>query len=422
MIKLLILSLISTICAANSMLFEVDSFDLKREVGQEFLAGSAYARDIYIKYDAVEFDLAQDGELFLVDAALYNNKFNFRKDNLNLTTYIPQIDEIDFLDFIYANQALIEFTETGFNANGPQLSIGAASFLFDIRNVQINCASNGFTFRLDQICLKNMLINPSKGSEFAKVEIKQESQDTSFINILGKKVLFTDDRINIDAQSISGNILNSEIGLKAINVDCFKDSELKSFNLDLIFAGCLEESLIAGSEIRLLREGRPFEIYDGVVYFNENHVGVEADKLLAETQKGLFTFFDIEAKCLKTINNKRMISADAFYLGCLKSSYFKINKINEDQIEKDSNRISDLNIHVTDGEFKLNAKLRALFTLHFRASGTLNINETQREVRVQVAKAKVAGMTATKMVLKFVMKFINSDSVSLENDTIIIKY
>lgn len=422
MYKVLLLLAVSTFCAANSMLFEVESFDLKRKEGQDHLSGQAFARDIYIKYDAVEFDLAQNGELFLVEAALYNHKFNFKKDSLNLTTHIPEISEINYLDFIYAKRANIEFSESGFNAIGPQLSIGAANFLFDIQNVQIDCKNEGFTFRLDQTCLKDMLIQPSHEDDFAKVEIKQLSQDTSFINILGKEVRFTNDRINIDAQSISGNLLGSTIGLESITVDCFKNKNLDTFNLDFIFAGCLQESTIIGNEIKLLREGKPFEVYDGNVYFNENHVGVNANKLVAETQKGLFTFTDIEAKCIKNIPSNFMMTADSFYLGCLESSYFKINKVDEDDIEKASNRISDLNIFVTDNEFKMNAKLRAMITFKLNASGKLEINEVNREIKVKVKKAKVAGMRATKLVLKFVMKFIDSDSVSLDDDTIIIKY
>ena len=422
MFKFIFTATFALSCMANSMFFEVDSISLNRELGSDFLGGVAHARDVYIKYDAVEFDLTENGELFLVNTFLFNNRINFQKDNLNLTTHLPQFTEIDLLNMIYAKEAKIEFAETGFFANGPQLSIGAEQFLFDIKDVDIKCQSDEFTFNLDEICLKDMHIKPLEGKEFAIVEIKQSGASQSNVNIRGKEVAFKEDSIIIDAQSASGNLLNSSINFKNINIDCYKDPNLSAFNLDLIFAGCLEESRIAGKEIKLLREGMPFNVFDGQVYFEKQHLGLIANQLEAQTKKGEFTFTKIEARCVKIDPSDKEVDAVSIYEGCLRRSDFSIQKISEDKKESDKNRIRDLKITVADGHFNMTAKLKSLFTFKFKAAGKLDVHPEQREVRIKVNRARVAGMTATKFVLKFVMKFINSDSVSLKGETIIIKY
>ncbi len=420
LVVMLVLASISSY--ANLMHFEVDSIDLNRKPEANHLNGDIYARDILIKYDNVEFDLTQNGELFLVDASLYNNKIAVRKDNLNFATNIPTFPEIDLLNFINAKEAIIEFSDKGFYANGPELSIGADKFLFAIQDVDINCVGSEFTFNLDEVCLKNMLIKPRESSEFAKVEIKQNGDKPANVNILGKEVNFSENRILIDAQSVHGYVLDSSIEFNSIKVDCFKDPTVDSFNIDLIFSGCLQESRIAGDEIKLLREGMPFNVFYGEVYFEDNHLGLEAKELEAKTKKGHFIFSDIKARCLKTLPSDKDISADAIYVGCLRHSEFSIERVSESKVESPKNRIRDLKINVTNHRFNMTAKLKALIGFKFRASGKVEINEELREVTIKVDRAKVAGLRATKLVLKFVMKFITSDSVSLDGDTITIKY
>lgn len=421
-IRPLLFSMLTLSTWANSMYFEVDSIDMRRNAGDVYLGGQAFARDIYIKYDAVEFDLTENGELFLVDTYLYNNKINFKKDNLNLSTHIPQFKEIDYLSFIYAKDAKIEFAHNGFFANGPQLSLGADKFLVDIKNVDIRCDSDDFTFRLDQICLQSMTIKPHVEEDFAKLEIKQDYSDQSYIEILGKSVIFAKDFINIDAQNVTGNLLDTFIEFNAIQAHCYKDPKIKSFNLDLIFAGCLQESKVIGKEIKLLREGKPFNIFNGQVYFEKEHAGLVAHELMAQTNKGQFTFSEIEARCSKLYAPNGSIDSEAIYIGCLRKSTFTIDRISEDGKDSRNNRIRDLNVLIENGKFKFSAKLRAFFTINMKASGSVEILESQREVNIKVSRARIAGLSATKLVLKFIMKFITSDSVSLNDDTITIKY
>jgi len=134
---------------------------------------------------------------------------------------------------------------------------------------------------------------------------------------------------------------------------------------------------------------------------------------------------DFKLRCKNLI--KRRFKEDEVVAGCLKSSNIDLDRFDERKVKSiekgivDLEDIRNLRIEIRDSSLVLKSKIKILFKISLRVYGKIHYIPEQKLIRLDITKARFAGIPAKKLTMMIMKLFIEEDSIRIDDDTIFIK-
>jgi hypothetical protein len=413
------------------MYFSVSGMDLHQEDTKEgTLSGETIADRIYVNMNDIEFELLSDDKEFVAETYLERGKFTFVKDGMKFATTIAE-DIATSITLLNIQNAEVELAKKGLSVKGESLNTNFEDIRFHIANIDMQCATNKFTTDFEEACIKNTTIRPFDIENKSIIVVEDISKEKSFgIDISADTFDIQDDDLTIFSNSIQGYFKKAKFGLKNGSLKCFKDPELGKIDVEQIIYGCLEESDISGESINFNQSALDFVVDRAHVKFGENGFSIVADRAHFRDNDEPTEIKGFEVFCAKRKDlGVRANSTAGRLAGCLNRAEFNIDSIKSeskkffpvDGGKEKGTDIKEVRAKVLNGKFTVHAKLKWLWRSTIKLRGTVVYDSKPKQLRFDIDRATVSGISTRKLALYFLSKFIDTSRIHISGKSIIIQ-
>ena len=436
--KKIVFALILSLCVqADNLRLEhlyilVDSMKLNKEQDQDRLSGFTLAKHIYVLVGGHEVEVnTEDGEIFKAMTLLEQNKLTFKKDNIRFSTPLETDNPVFSLEKVEVGKAEIELSKTDIQLKGESLNTFFNNTRFLVSNINLNCKTDGsLSTDVERICLKNITITPYDTSKKSRIELEDMSQEGRYgLKTDASSLEIVDDSLEIFADDITGNYGDAVWSLKNGSMNCYKNPDMVDINVEELIYGCLQSSKISGESINFNQSALDFRINRANVLFNDEALTIKADKAIFKlrSDEPPTHMRGLDSGCYKNMNTSDGVSRTNALIGCLKKSYIKIDEIVSDSkkfaLTKDQKgtNIKEFSTEVIDNKFNVFAKIKMLFHLRVRINGTVNYDTKPNQLRIDVKRATVSGLSARALMLYFLEKFVDARRIKVSGSIITVQ-
>lgn len=408
---------LGTLAADNYMYFLVDSLKMNWSSENSRLEGIASAQKLYVMMADNEFEIqTQDNELFQATTYLARNRFTFVKDGMKFSTSIGDTNPILSLKKLDASKAEVELASTGIKVVGDWLDASLRGIGFSVTDFNMVCPTDSFTTDVDTACVKQTLIQTENPEGYSDLRLYDDSGKKEFdIGIKAKEVSIADERLNIESDNIEGFFKGANFGLKNAKVDCFKNPNLIDLDVEGFLLGCLAESDIRGSGLRFVSSGLNAYINNASLEFKDNFFRVISDDAQFHSGKEKTIVAGMILECDKDPIDQKSFSNNPVINGCMRKMRLSFERI------EGHKEVSRAMFDINNSEFRLTGKLKFLLRLRILATGSIKHNSLTNQLTVTINKARVSGISARKLAISLIKKFIDSDRIQIRGSSIVIQ-
>lgn len=424
------------ILAADNFIFlGLDTFSMSKESAQAMLSGNVTANKVYFLYDGQNIEInGQEHKPYIAETLLTSDRLIFNNDFLKFSTPLDSDNPLYMLDSINATKSDIEINTKGAFIDSTYLDFSFQNILIKIKNAQLNCKSDvGFTMNIDEICLKDAVINKLDEQPASVEVISLYEQFSASLNIDLNKVLVKPHSISAEANKIIGEYNGATVSLDKGFLTCSKIDE-RSLDPESFFRGCLISANSKADTLRFKSANYDIAVEQAQLEIGEDFYHLVAAYSNFETGSQITRASEFKLDCLKLPISPDSLDGSLLIKGCVKKGNIYIGHLDPDDTKRvtnpshnikdiiDTDNLKDIRLEFNEDTFSLSAKSKVVFRLTFKAVGKTEWNETEDIVKFHIEKASMASFPATKMTMKILAKFINSENMSISGNTITIKF
>lgn len=419
----------------NYIFLGLDEFSMTREGPETMLAGSVTANKVHFLYDGQNIEVnGQEHKPYIAETILTSNRLIFNNDFLKFSTPLDSDNPLYMLDSINATKSDIEINTKGALIESSYLDFSFSNILIKIKDAQLNCKSDiGFTMNIDEICLKDAVIH-KLGENAASVEVSSLTEEFSAaLKIDLNTVIIKPHSISAEANKIVGEYDGATVSLDKGFLTCSKIDE-RSLDPESFFRGCLMTASSKADVLRFKSANYDISVEQAQLEIGEDFYHIDAAYSNFETGTQSTRASEFKLDCLKLPMAPDSLDGTLLIKGCVKKGDIFIGHLDPDDRKRvknpssnikdiiDTDNLKDIHLDFNEDTFSLSAKSKVVFRLTFKATGKTEWNDTQDVVKFHIEKASMASFPATKMTMKILAKFINSENMSVSGNTITIKF
>lgn len=421
----------------NYIFLGLDDFYMSRTDQSGLLKGSVTANKVHFMYDDQNIEVnGNEHQPYIAETILTKDRLVFNNSFLKFSTPLESDNPLYLLDSIKASNSDIEINTAGALITSDYLDFSLSNMLIAIKHANLDCVSDiGFTMNVDEICLKNSTIS-KKGEKPAVVEIKSVDHPTkASMSIDLNRIKVEPFLISATANNITGRYEDSEFILTQGFLTCAKLEE-RDLDPESFLRGCLTTAQSKAKSIRFKGSLYDIEVEEAHLNIEESKYHLDAAYSHFETgdQRTMASKFRLD--CLKLPVTPDSVDTNRLLKGCFTQGELYIGNLDPDNTKLqdrdlrkqtlkdiiDTDNLKDIELNFDDSRFFLSAKSKIVVRLKFKVRGRTEWNEDRTIVKFHIEKASVASFPATSMTMKILAKFINSDSMSIDGNTITIKF
>lgn len=419
----------SLFASDNFVFLGLDDFSMSRESIKFPLIGTVAANKVVFLYDDQNIEInGSDHQLYIADVFLTDSRLVFNNDFLKFSTPLDSTNPLYMLDSIKAKDCDIEINTKGALIDSVYLDFSLKDVLIKIKNAQLDCKSDiGFTMDVDEICLKDSTIK-KLGEDKAVVEISSLNQEKpASVKIDLNKITVEPHSISAIATQIIGKFNGATFTLNEGFLTCSKIHE-RSLDLESFFKGCLVSAKSKARVLHFKSKYYDVEVEEAQLEIGEDFYHLDAAYSNFETGSQRTRASKFRLDCLKLPMPNDAVDSNTLLKGCFDRGSLFIGHLDPDNTKNkskdiiDTDNLKDINLNFEDNTFSLSAKSKIIFRFSFKAHGTTEWNETRDVIKFHIQKASMASFPATKMMMRILAKFIGSERMSIEENTITIKF
>tara|TARA_R110002072_G_scaffold534_2_gene3487 strand:+ start:23567 stop:24583 length:1017 start_codon:yes stop_codon:yes gene_type:complete len=190
--------------------------------------------------------------------------------------------------------------------------------------------------------------------------------------------------------------------------------------------GCGDGSYLIFDSLFSKTESSEFTIQNGRVTFLKNLIKVNSGDIVFNVGDTTIVKGP-HIEC--AVNTENEINEQAIIEGCMKHAFSTFKEVQSKHkalfIESqkgfvDVDDLKEVEFKMKDGAYSLTGKVKLLFNLSFKVNGIAEVGEEWASVHVE--KASIGGIIpARRFLIYFLKKFLKSDSVRVQDNTIQVK-
>jgi len=427
---LILLFLTSPLFAADNFVFlGLKSFVMQRESIDSPFTGSVTANRVTFLYDDQNIEInGGEHRPYIAEVFLEKNRLVFNNDFLKFSTPLDSTNPLYMLDSINAQDSDITINTQGAIIDSAYLDFSLKDVLIKIKNAHLDCKSDiGFTMNVDEVCLKDSTIS-KLGEGQALVEIISLNEDVPVsVKIDLHEITVQPHSLSAVATQIDGKYGDASFGLTEGFLTCTKLEE-RSLDPESFFKGCL---VGANSQARILHFKSPLydiEVEEAHLEIGSDFYHLDAAYSNFETGHQRTRASHFKLNCLKLPLAEESLDSNLLLKGCFQKGDLYIGYLDPDNTNKvskdfiDTDNLKDIYLNFDEDKFSLSAKSKIIFRFTFKVRGIIEWNDAHDIVKFHIKKASMASFPATSMTMKILAKFISSDRMTIDGNTITIKF
>ncbi|MCO4793406.1 MAG: hypothetical protein KC493_06835 [Bacteriovoracaceae bacterium] len=439
-----------TFAADDYMLFSVESFWMNQETINTPLMGEIKAKKMLLLFDSERIQIEpEQGEIFEAKVFMEDSMINFKKGYISFSSDLGQRNPLAGINDFNISNGDVEFTSKGISIIGEQLDMTLEGVDIGLKNVNLFCDSEGtYSTEIDKVCLQNSYLRSNNETGLTTLKIKDlDSQYPLDLELFVRELFIKDESIKGQVQNISGVIMGTHYNMKMANIDCYKEKGMRDIDPEVILNGCLKTSNNTFKNFSMLRREVEANIGNAHMVIGEENYSLVSDKATFKVGTDVTNISHLEINCeKKPINNKALVIDQRIVLeGCLDRGDIRVSRIQVDEEKArkfliknsptawdyakslEEKGIIDLydfkNIQLTsvNKDFSFKAKVKFIFRIPVRFRGKSEFDSEKNELKLTVKAAHIAGIPTRKFVLYLLTKFISSDDIQVNGNTITVK-
>lgn len=430
--------------ADDFMFFSVESFSMDRTNPDYVLYGPIVGREMDLKLGTEYIQIKPPaGDLFEAESFIENDRIVFRQGPISFSTPLGDLSGLKDLSGFSLVDAEFEMSEKQILINALETGFTLQGFEFNIDSGEIWCDPQGqFNSDIEGVCMTRSTIRPTSRLESSSTTLKIKSQDVQELNIEMKlkELNLHKDKIQILGDLFQGTYKGNNFVMKRAKGYCAKNPDLTKLDPIKLIEGCLNEADVSISHASFVGDTMDGYFHKSIFNITKTSFKINADGAVFKADNNSTGLTNVGFDCFKENFDDIQIEANRILNGCLKRANFTIDrlKVTEKEIRKllldeapellkdfkgliDVDDLKKVSLAVKDGEFSLKGKMKIIFRIGLKISGRADYNEKKKLLNVQVKKASIMGITAKKLALMFIKKFISSENIKIEGDNIIVK-
>lgn len=391
-----------------------------------------------------------NGELFQAQVKLDKNIMTFRKDYLTFSTDLGLQNPLKDIQQFKIQNGDVEIKKEAITIDGEALDLKMSGVELSLRYINLVCDTMGtYTTEIDEACLRKSSLQSYK-SPFGRtlLTIKDLNSPVPIeFNMQIKLLEIENEHIEGDVENITGTYNTTEYDLNQASLHCYKYKDLKDLDPELIIKGCLKQSHSTFNDFNLKNSNIDGSIQNANITVGESDFSLSSNLTKFKVGEDASVVENLNVHCSKNpIVKSEMISSHLILEGCLNKSKITIDKIEIDQ-EKMYSLISQYNEDIAqsskneyekgiidiydlkkvelisnNNSFTFEAKMKALFRIPVKFKGETEFFANDNTLMIKLEKANIAGIPSKKFVMYLLKKFLNTNDISIKNDTIIVKF
>ncbi|TNF27463.1 MAG: hypothetical protein EP319_11505 [Deltaproteobacteria bacterium] len=435
--------------AEDYMLFSVENFWMNQESINTPLSGEIKAKKMLLLFATERIQIEPDpGEIFEAEVFMLDNMINFKKGYISFSSDLGSRNPLAGVNDFNITNADVEFTEKGIGIVGEKLDMTLEGVDFSLENVNLFCDSGGtYSTEIDKLCLENSFLRSNNETGLTTVKIRDTNSDYPLdLELFVRELYIKENSVKGMVQNISGKIRDTHYNMKEANLDCYKYPDLRDLDPEVILNGCLKTSNNTFKNFNLQQKDVDANIGNAHMVIGETTYSLASDKATFKVGSDVTSVSHLEIECEKKPIPKRVdINEHVVLEGCLERGDIRVSRIEvndekarsflktnsteawnyaksqEDKGIIDLYDFKDIKIISANNKFAFKAKVKFIFRIPVRFRGDTSFNRDKNQLTLNVEAAHIAGIPTKKFVLYLLRKFVSSEDIQVDGNSIIIQ-
>lgn len=451
--KYLLLSLLlsTSSFAEDYMLFSVENFWMNQETINTPLSGEIKAKKMLLLFDSERIEIEPEpGDIFEADVFMKHNMINFKKGYISFSSDLGSRNPLIGVNDFNITNSDVEFTKDAISIDGESLDLTLDGIDIGLKNVSLICDTGGiYTTEIDDVCLRNSSLRSNNEAGITTLVIKDLDSDFPLeLEMFIRELFIKDDNIRGLVQNINGVIKGTHYNMEIADINCYKYKDQRDIDPELIINGCMKTSKNTFKNFSMQKK-------DVMTNIGNAHMTIEEDSYLLVSDKSTFKvgnevthIHHLEINCEKKPlpKGKNVIIDEHVVLeGCLDRGDVRISRIqvDEDKARKfleinaptlatvakemeqkgliDIYDFKDIKLTSANKDFAFKAKIKFIFRIPVRFRGKAGFDKDKNELKLDLEAAHVAGIPTRKLLLYLLQKFISSEDIQVDGNSLTIK-
>lgn len=435
--------------ADDYMLFSVENFWMNQETINTPLQGEIKAKKMLLLFATERIQIEPDaGDIFEAEVFMLDNMINFKKGYISFSSDLGSRNPLAGVNDFNITNADVEFTTKGIGIVGEKLDMTLEGVDFGLENVNLFCDSGGtYTTEIDKLCLENSYLRSNNETGLTTVKIKDTNSKFPLdLELFVRELFIKDNRVKGMVQNITGTIRDTHYNMHTADLNCYKYPDMRDLDPEVILNGCLKTSNNTFKKFSMQHKDVEASIGNAHMVIGETTYSLASDKATFKIGKDVTNVSHLEISCeKKPVPKKVDINEHVVLEGCLERGDIRVSRIQVDEEKArhflKSNSIEawnyaksqedkgiidlydfkDIKLTSAHNKFAFKAKVKFIFRIPVRFRGSTDFDREKNELTLKVDAAHVAGIPTRKFVLYLLRKFISSEDIQVDGNSITIK-
>jgi hypothetical protein len=427
----LVLFSLNTLAKENYIFLGLDNFEMSKN-SNSMLVGSVIAHKIHFIYDNQNIEInAQEHRLYEAATVLFPDRLEFNNEFLKFSTPLDADNPMYLLDTITAQNTDITVDGRGAIIDSQYLDFSLNNIFIAIKNAHMDCVSDtGFNMNVDETCLQNSTTTKLGDNDSVISINSMDDKVKASLDINLTKVKVDKHLIAAWANELIGRYNEMVFTLGEGFLSCYKIDQ-QSLDPISFYRGCMIEAVSKARMLRFQNDLYNFEVDEAHLDIKKDSYHLDAAYSRFETPGQVTRASKFKLDCMKLQRNGEF-DPNMILKGCFKQGDLSIAHLDSDGTKKqskevdkdiiDTDNLKDVKLIFSEDRFSMSAKSKVILRLMFRVNGRTEWAADSSWVKFHILKASMARFPATKMTMKILAKFINSDRMSVDGNTITINF
>jgi len=240
-----------------------------------------------------------------------------------------------------------------------------------------------------------------------------------------------------------------DVETKDVQISCEKEKQLDKVDFEKIWDKCLDRFDIKSSQIIVddKQSKMKYFIYPDYGKIENGVLSLHAPRTEIVGDNESTTLFNFKVSCLKDWKSKTL-NLEHFTNDCFKESHATILQLENnngakkkkhlsliaEEIADESNiegfktlddnqsKLSEVQIDILENQIEIAAQAKFWFNFKAKMNGTINYDNSSREIIIHITKAKLPmGISSVKMLMYFLKKYTVNKIIRVEGEKVIIQ-
>lgn len=198
-----------------------------------------------------------------------------------------------------------------------------------------------------------------------------------------------------------------------------------STDIDIV---CLNNGILESEQAQIINPTLNILTNNTRALISPETIAIDASKIIFTSNGGKTQVEKLKADCTNGIKSR--FNINDFIQGCLQQAHIFLDEFSEfnetPKILLENKGLVDLEdikfvkVDVKNKRFDIRSRIKIFFHLNLKVNGIMEHNEENHTLKINVARASIAGIPAKTLTLMILKLFMEEDSIKIEGDTIYI--